>query len=44
MKYKNKKTGAVVEVKSKITGGGWEPVKKHTKKKTENTESGKENK
>ena len=26
MKYRNKKTGAVIDVKSKISGGYWQPL------------------
>lgn len=27
MKYKNKKTGTIIEIESKLTGGDWEEVK-----------------
>lgn len=36
MVYRNKKTGAVVDVKS-VLGGSWEPVEKKTEKKAAET-------
>ncbi|MCU6685328.1 hypothetical protein OCV99_01960 [Dorea acetigenes] len=34
MRYKNKKTGAVVEVRSELSGGDWEKIAPKTIKKT----------
>lgn len=31
MKYKNRKTGAIIEIESKLTGGDWEEVKASSK-------------
>ena len=32
MKYRNTRTGAVIDVKSKISGENWEPVRTPSKK------------
>lgn len=37
MLYRNKITGAVVEVKSEITGGGWEPAEVSAPEKEKKT-------
>lgn len=31
MRYKNRKTGAIIEIESKLTGGDWEEVKTSSK-------------
>ena len=44
-KYKNKKTGAVLETPCKISGGDWEEIKKNRRKsdkKKDNESSGAE--
>lgn len=39
MKYKNTKTGAVIDVDSKVSGENWEPVDSaRSKKKKDNSE------
>ena len=38
MKYRNTKTGVIVDVNS-VIGGDWEPVKKTVEKKSTETES-----
>lgn len=35
MKYRNAKTGAIIDVPCPITGGHWEPVKKPDGKKSD---------
>lgn len=37
MTYRNKKTGAEIELTSKLQGGDWEPVTKTAKKEPEKT-------
>lgn len=39
MKYRNTKTGVVIEVQSKITGGFWKLVQNPPEKKEETTPS-----
>lgn len=39
MKYRNKTTGAVIDVPVAISGGDWEPVKKQQRKAERNERS-----
>lgn len=42
MKFKNKKTGAVLETKCEINGGDWVACKKKAKAKAENPDGAEE--
>lgn len=37
MKYKNTKTGAIIETSTKVAGENWEPEKKKTPSKNQGT-------
>lgn len=43
MKYKNEKTGAIIEIEGKLSGGDWKELKAPSRSREKKAKAGEEN-